>query len=386
MWIKEIKMKEQQITQTLQTIAKEQVPDTVNLWPIIESRLQPQKSFSQRRRLLPNIRLGWVFLSLVLILTFGAVADAVSPAVMRLFEQESGLQYVTQSDLVQELALSQTVDGITVTLERAYADANRIVIGFTLQTPGDRRYEAHRLTLTDAAGNSFPRTVGYGVTGQSDIYKASLPPGEGAYAFEFDASGVVGAPEELSLRLMMELEGWALPMSTSDDPQEEGPLSLRVAPQPPPLEQAGSMTVELEPLPVGDVVAGPFTFDFRVPFIQGHTVEVQQTTEAAGVAITLEKVIITPSETQATLCFVAPDKRKEWLLITEDGGEDRYGGTINRLNEGSEKCHRLIYSGALPVRFGRGTLKVTELVGFDPTGAGEQTRLAGPWVFRFRMP
>jgi len=35
---------------------------------------------------------------------------------------------------------------------------------------------------------------------------------------------------------------------------------------------------------------------------------------------------------------------------------------------------------------GEWTLTVTELVGFDLAGPGEQTRLAGPWVIRFRVP
>ncbi len=35
---------------------------------------------------------------------------------------------------------------------------------------------------------------------------------------------------------------------------------------------------------------------------------------------------------------------------------------------------------------GEWTLTVTELVGFDLAQPGEQTRLAGPWVFHFRVP
>jgi len=396
-------MKENQVAHALRQIAKQGVPNNMDLWPAIKARLQPRRHPSRWERLVPNTHLGWAFLSLALILAFGAAAYAVSPAVARLFEQEPGLEYVAQAELFQEFDLSQTLDGITVTLERAYADGNRIVIGFTLQTPGNRQYEARHLTLTDAAGNVFRRTVGFGAAGQSDLYEISLPPGKGAYVFAFDAAAVVGMPEELDLRLAMELEELVLP----PDAEEEKVLSLHTAPHPPPPEQASPaepevverivgyvrdspdepqqpIVVELQPLPAGAIV-GPFAFDFSVPFVPGRTIEVQQKVEAAGVAITLQKVVIAPSETQATLCLVTPDRSKEWLLIAEDGG-DRYGGTTSALGERGAECHRLIYSGARAGRFGRATLTVTELVGFDPAGQGEQTRLVGPWVFHFQVP
>lgn len=388
-------MKEGQIIRIVQRLAREKVPDSVDLWPAIEAQLRP-RPHSRWMLLVSSARLDWAVLALALILALGAVAYAASPAVGRLFQHEPGLEYVAQADLVQELALSQTVDGATVTLERAYADANRIIVGFAVQGDDDRRrYGPRHLTLTDAAGAVFRGSFGYGVTGQSDLFEVSLPPGEGAYVFNYDASAVMGTPEELDLRLVVELKELALPPDATGpsaaptDSPAESPQSavaerivgyLRSSPGEPPQP----IVAELQPLPAGAVV-GPFTFDFRVPFIPRRTVEAQQTAEAAGVAIMLEKVVLAPSEIQATLCFVPPEGSKEWLLIAEDG-EDRYGGTTRALGERDAECHRLIYSGALTGRLGRGTFKVTELVGFDLAGQGEQTRLAGPWVFRFRVP
>ena len=83
-------VKENQLTQTLQQVAREKVPDSLDLWPVIEAQLRPRPRF-RWMWLVPNTRLGWAFLSLALILAFGAVAYAVSPAVARLFEQEAGL-------------------------------------------------------------------------------------------------------------------------------------------------------------------------------------------------------------------------------------------------------------------------------------------------------
>ena len=389
-------VKEQQITETLQQIARQGVPDGVDLWPAIKARLQPRRRPTHRRRLMPATRLVWAFLAVALILAFGAVAYAVAPTVARLFQHEPGLEYVAQADLVQELALSQMVDGVTVTLERTYADANRIIVGFTVQDPDDqRRYEPRHLTLTDAAGTAFDRTFGYGVTGQSDLFEGSLPPGEGAYVFNFDASAVAGTPKELDLRLVIELEALALP---SDVPGPSAtPTALPMeSPQPGvverivgyvrdlPDEPPRPIVAELQPVPVGAVI-GPFAFDFSVPFIPGYTVEAQQTAKAAGVAITLEKAVVTPSETQVTLCLVPPDGRREWLLIA-DGGHDLFGADVSQRTESGEECHRVVCPGALAGCSGRRTLTVTELVGFDPAGQGGQTRLAGPWKFRFQVP
>ena len=57
------------------------------------------------------------------------------------------------------------------------------------------------------------------------------------------------------------------------------------------------------------------------------------------------------------------------------------------MNEtGEEGCYCYGFLAPLYDQRGEWTLTVTELVGFDLAGQGEQTRLAGPWVFRFRVP
>ena len=310
-------MKEQQVVQILEGIAEDEVPATLDLWPAIRARVQPRRRSPRWAQLMPATRLGWAFMALVLCLAFGAVAYAVAPVVGRLFQQEAGLQHIEQADLVQELNLSQTVDGVTVTLERAYADANRIVVGYTIKGPNGQRYDARRLTLTDAAGTVFSGTIGYGVTGQSDMLQVSLPPGEGAYVVAFDAAPVQGTPEELDLRLEMEVVKFALP-----------PAALEPSPTPesPPAEPP--MVVVLEPLPTPEeeAIVGPFTFDFSVPFIPGRVAEVNQTVEVAGVPVRLERVVVTPSETRAYLRFDppgGPEMRWTPIVMLEAPGDGK---------------------------------------------------------------
>jgi hypothetical protein len=392
-------MKEQQATQILQELAEQEVPASLDLWPAIRAQVQSRRRSSRWAQLRPNTRLGWALLALALFLAFGAVAYAVVPIVNRLFRQEAGLRHVEQANLVQELNLSQTVDGVTVTLERAYADANRIVVGFTIKDPNGQRYDAHHLTLTDAAGTVFSGTLGYGVTGQSDILKVSLPPGEGADVICFDAAPVEGAPAELDLRLVMEVVE-ALP-----------PAALEPSPTPasPPAEPP--MVVVLEPLPTPEeeAIVGPFTFDFSVPFIPGRVADVNQTVEAAGVAVRLERVVVTPSETRAYLRFDSPSGEAEWwmpIAMLQAPGEDgkSYAGYMGSYGPAS---YQYGFLAPLYDRQGEWTLTVTELgytdierleaqilrqadsvvVLVDAAEAAEfQTRLDGPWVFRFRVP
>jgi hypothetical protein len=393
-------MKEQQVAQILQELAEQEVPDNVDLWPAIRARAQSQRRSSRWAQLMPNTRLGWVFLALVLFLALGAVTHAVAPVVERLFQQDAGLRQVEQANLVQELDLSQTVDGVTVTLERAYADANRIVVGYTIKGPNGQRYDARHLTLTDAAGTVFSPTIGFGVTGQSDTLQVSLPPGEGADVICFDAASVEGAPAELDLQLVMELEKSVLPPGalelppTSDSPPAETPMVVVLEPLPTPEEEA---------------IVGPFTFDFSVPIIPGRVAEVNQTVEAAGVAVRLERVVVTPSETRAYLRFDSPSGEADWwmpIAMLQAPGEDgkSYAGYVGSYGPAS---YQYGFLAPLYDRQGEWTLTVTEMVGEDierlesqilrqadsavvyigvAEAAEFQTRLAGPWVFRFRVP
>lgn len=328
---------------------------------------------------MPTTRLGWTALALVLCLAVGTVAYAALPLLNRVFQMDAGLRQVDQADLVQQLHLSQTVDGVTVTLERAYADANRIVVGYTIKAPNGQRYEARRLTLTDAAGTVFHETVGFGVSGASDILEAAPPPGEKVNVVSFDAAPVEGAPAALDLRLEMELEERALPPGASASPPTPGGLPAEAP-----------MRVEVQPLPVGRII-GPFTFDFRTPFIPGRVIEMNQTVEDAGVAVRLERLVVTPSETRATICFTAPDGgRRQWVpILTLEAGNEQYAGGIvsKTFYEGGEGCYQGSFLASLHDQGGAWRLTVSELVGEDTDLPTEpQIRLAGPWVFRFRVP
>ena len=149
-----------------------------------------------------------------------------------------------------------------------------------------------------------------------------------------------------------------------------------------------------------------------MPFIPGRVAEVNQTVEAAGVTVRLERVVVTPSETRVIVCFEPPDGgQREWapILTLEAGNEQHVAATVSRpfYESGQEGCYRSSFLASLHDQRGEWTLTVSELVGedisrlesqilrqadsavveMDAVEATEfQTRLAGPWVFRFRVP
>jgi hypothetical protein len=340
-------MNEQQIGQSLHELAGQAVPDDLDLWPAIRARVAPRHR-SRWVHLKPTTRPGWALLVLALCLALGAGAWAVSPIVDRLFRVDPGLNHIGQAGLGQDLALSQTVDSVTVTLERGYADANRIAIGLTVHGPYILGYDLAHVGLSDRHDRTFPLSMGMGVKGQSDVLELELPSGAGAHVLSFDASALRHAPSRLDLHLVVKVARSCV-------------------------------------LPNKHVI-GPFMFDFSLPLNPGQVVDVQQRVTTANVDVELRQVVVTPSETRVLLCLGAPSEvGPGWgavsTLRTETGQAD--GVWVRSAEEGCA------LHGFLPPLYdqpGEWTLTVTELVVHDRTQLGEPTRIAGPWVFHFHVP
>jgi hypothetical protein len=71
------------------------------------------------------------------------------------WQRDAGLERVASAGLAREVQQRQTVDGVTVTLERAYADPNRIAIGLSVDAAAlgsDVGIGARGIALRDRAG------------------------------------------------------------------------------------------------------------------------------------------------------------------------------------------------------------------------------------------
>lgn len=365
-------MKKEKISQTMNIIAEETVPANLDLWPQIQSKLQPPHDRPFWLGLIPTTPLGRGIAAAMLVLLFGGVAYAVGPLVSQLFQAEAGLKHVQETDLVQPLNLSQTIDGVTFVLDQAYADGNRVVLGYTVISPEDQQYAPQRETLMDLSGVVLPPMLGYG-------------DGAGHYIRSFDASPVQATSHRLDLRLVIYAEEFTLP------PEAVELLKAFSQPDGSVAEIPDSLIEKLPPKPKGKTV-GPFTFSFSIPFLPSRRIEIQQVFETADASVRLERIVITPSETQAFICLKPPPDGAhytEWIPITAlDTGEgesiaNAASYTLSQTEH--EVCHRLFFPYPLAGRSGQWTLTVTELVGFSQEDPMQQRRLTGPWSFQFSV-
>jgi uncharacterized protein DUF4179 len=130
---------------------------------------------------------------------------------------------VLQSGRAQELHLTQTVSGVTISADRAYADAQRIVVQFTVQNPPDDPGQPSNfgqrirgpmttggtVTLTDSAGHIYRHIRGV----ENPLISISATRWNGeplVGVYSFDASQTPADDERVSFQLTIaELRGVA---------------------------------------------------------------------------------------------------------------------------------------------------------------------------------
>lgn len=350
---------EQEIRESLDAeVSKVELPR--NLLSGVMSRLGEQGRPQRLLRFIPRNRLAWavVLLSLLLI---GGTAYAATSLMGDFFKTLA--PDIEDNGLIVKLDLSQTIDGVTVRLVQGYADSNTILIGYTV-TGRNARYSTDALHLSLADGQNLSASGGLGYVPTLNLL--GWQTAETTEVMAFDASAVEGGSAEINLRFET---------TVGDSPSIE----------------------------TSSVTWGPFAFDFTLPFHAGKTVIVNQTTEAAGVPITLEKVVITPSATGAVLLFHGDyeDNKKRPLPISSlqpsTGSTDNLTGGIKASKTWFPEAFTLeTYPGDFTNRSGGWTLTITELVfvprrpeGQSPVYYGKAAdvkRLAGPWVFQFQVP
>jgi hypothetical protein len=338
-----------------------QVEPPCNLLGGVVSRLGDQERLHRLFGFLPRTRLAWALVPLAILLVGGTAYAAIS--LMGGFFQTLAPD-VEKAGLVVKLDLSHTIDGVTVRLEQGYADSNTVLIGYTVMGR-NARYSPDARELSLVGGQDLPGMGGLGYVPTLNLL--NWHPAETTAVAAFDASVVEGMPAELNLRFET---------TVGDSPTVAG----------------------------SDTTWGPFVFNFTLPFHAGKTVIVGQTTEAAGVPITLEKVIITPAATGAVFRFYDDYKdnvnRPLMLSSLQPSGGSADNSNPDAVRESftwlGESYSLQGFPGDFTDRPGEWTLTVTELV-FRPQRPAGQTgdfggkasdikRLTGPWVFRFEVP
>jgi hypothetical protein len=292
--------------------------------------------------LVPKTRLAWVLVPVLVLLVGGTVYGA-SSVIQELFHKWAA--GVEEAGLAQELDLSQTIDGITVRLERAYADSNVVLLGFTVSgSEGYEKYQPGLGRLFTSDGEELPAMIGLGfVPGSEAILGNWRSSDHAAWVVTYDASSLKGDPSELGLILETGIEF---------------PIGF-------PVEGRAEVNKRL------------FKFEFDVPFHAGKTIDIGRTVEAAGVPVTLEQVTISPWGVRAVFQNTDGDDYSPIEALTLPDGSEVKGSLGTR--RGTSIVQYLM--GDFTGQVGEWTMTVSELV-FHNVGE-PQVRLSGPWEFHF---
>ena len=299
-----------------------------------------------------------------LILAVGIVGYAVAPVIDRLLTSQSGVSALPMDDI----GLAQTTSGITVKVDRAYADANRVIVAYTVQVPQGFANSTSgidgKASLTDASGRTLPFIDATGLAGSSLHVNAGL--------LTFDAESLPGGTATDTFFL-------SFPQVSTNPVMGGAPL-----------------------------VAGAFSFKFDLAVAPGREITVPKTVVTKGVPVTLERVVITPSETRLYLVFPAGSgiKPADWNANAHLSGRawdsrqvqlpiDRtILMTTGAYFINSRGEHVTTFSGDFRGHHGEWTVTVDSLWGVDSSAASagaqgsvpKQVREAGPWTFKFLMP
>jgi hypothetical protein len=274
---------------------------------------------------------------------------------------------------MQPVDLSQTINGYTVNVRRVYANANRVIIGVIVTSPPGTDVELLGGGLTTTTGIRLPFSLG--------VYTAPAP--VIAYAYAYDNRVNDTMPTVITSQLTLNLVDMAPVRAVI---AQITPVNLNTTPMPPGSERTISPPQ----------AAGPFTFDLQVPVIptESRIVPVNQTVTAAGMDMTLEKLVIAGGEARAFLHFRVLDNLHWWrhpvVTLAVAGWSAEVNSHLNPLSDWlplSDAAGTYTFRDFPAGEQGDAVLTVTELVeensSLTPTTG---TILPGPWTFQFTLP
>ncbi len=175
-------------------------------------------------------------------------------------------KFLLQKQQFTQLNQSQMVHGYQITLDRAYADSNILILGVYAVMPyglqadkdgaRDRYYlpDGDHIQLATTSGVKIP-TIGI----SSGIDMSNSKHEQKGLLLDFDTAGITGNPSQITLNLQMNVHCQGMP------PNYQCPDTVK--------------------------------FAFTLPFhTDRQVITPHQTVTANGVTFTLEQVVITPSE------------------------------------------------------------------------------------------
>jgi hypothetical protein len=236
-----------------------------------------------------------VLIALVLVIPPVRAQDAYKPV----------WEHLQEAGMVGESGASQTVGDLTITALWAYADVNQLAVSYTLAGPGVKVdvqeapfYYFSQAVLTTPDGGQFSQASGYTLDASGQVDTITVVNTFYAQVVRPDGTGV---------------DNDYFAHTYGSDLPDSLPLSLSI--------EVFKITQGQPPIGEPDSGIGSAVFDLTVPLYAGTTLEAGQTHTVAGVAMTLESVTVTPSQTQARVCYDLPDSQ-DWQPVArlEIGG------------------------------------------------------------------
>ncbi|HVB77379.1 MAG TPA: DUF4179 domain-containing protein [Candidatus Nitrosotalea sp.] len=282
-------------------------------------------------------------------------------------QSDPGAATVYQHNLGETLNLSQTRRGVTLTLIRAYADVNRVMITYSVSTATGITTNFSGFSTSSSSGQPILTDAsGQSLTGYDSWFETNSPTHATVGVIVYDAEMAAQSAKDLSLNVAVS----GLNMEST----------------------SGVRTV-----------VGPYTFDLTVPVESGQTVPVDQTVTTGDVPVTLDRVVASPSETRVYLrsSAFAAFSPADWYVTAHiiGGGYDTRdfvrttAGQLTTLGsdflspDGEEV---VTFNNTLYGKHGNFTLMIDAMgavrTGQVTSGESDQTRIAGPWVIHFLVP
>ncbi len=394
------------LERALRGCAEAGVPDAMDLWPAVRERVTEERvdvgpanegraeAETRRRRwsplLVPNTPLGWGLAAISLLILGVGIYTAIEPA-RELYRQglpgavetgarkDDGTASRGQGVSGPQAGQTQVADGVKVTLDRLYADAEFVMISYTIDDlKENRNIEGHpselvpvqaddtdrepeeeasdlppRVDLTDGGGQDFD-LVGGSASHYRSVEERGTPK---EHLAVFSPSETLEADGEQRFRFKIVVEEMGIFLPGEDS--------------------APSKT---------DSNVGPFVFDLSIPVRPAPVVRVDEEVTNGGIPLTLDRVVNSPALPQAWICFEPPDDDYRdwtpWLAMEDSGPENEAMGPF----EVGDGCWSLALAD--PVE-GSSSITVSELVGFphNPTDPRQGPKtIRGPWTFEFDAP
>ena len=309
------------------------------------------------------------------------------------------------------LGLTKTVDGYRITLERAYADANQMMLAVTVvdtQNRGWSQVDLGGLTVADSAGGEWamatgitdPVAITYAATIRWFEYGLAGPAALGRRPFSVTVSSVlVRAHEDGPAASDLSLDPWH-PVAVNATFAFEltvgggSPTSAGVVPQATASggPQATALVGGCSPATVGvapqaTVGGGP---QATVTVAGGSPAMPHVWSESNGVTFTLESIVPSPSQVRLELRLAgAPSGGLWWTPIVDCVSHDGHNLDVGMQTSQIGSPLTTVYTSAgVEDPTGDWTVWVSQLMGHG-TEAGDQgkdVRYDGNWTLHFSMP